>query len=75
MMEGRKARRMRHLPSSHLSGELRDEPLAVRLRRIAEEQSKIAIEEFEHREEQRRAASSERKNRSSLLRSAKIKKL
>jgi hypothetical protein len=61
MIEGRKARRMRHVPSSHVAGELRDEPLAVRLRRIAEEQSKIAIEEFEQREVQRRAASPERK--------------
>ena len=57
MMMGRKARRMRHSPSSHLSGELRDEPLAVRLRRIAEEQSRKAIEELEHREAERRASS------------------
>jgi hypothetical protein len=61
MMEGRKARRMRHSPSSHLSGELRDEPLAVRLRRIAEEQSKKAIEELERQEEDRRASSERRK--------------
>jgi hypothetical protein len=61
MMEGRKARRMRHSPSSHLSGELRDEPLAVRLRRIAEEQSKKAIEELERQEEDRRASSVRKK--------------
>lgn len=61
MMEGRKARRMRHSPSSHLSGELRDEPLAVRLRRIAEEQSKKAIEELERQEADRRAASERKK--------------
>lgn len=57
MMEGRKARRMRRSPSSQLSGELRDESLAVRLRRIAEEQSKKAIEELERRERERRASS------------------
>jgi hypothetical protein len=61
MTEGRKARRMRQVPSSHVAGELRDEPLAVRLRRIAEEQSKIAIEEFEQQEIQRRTASAERR--------------
>ena len=61
MMEGRKARRMRHVPSSHVAGELRDEPLAVRLRRIAEEQSKLAIEELEQQENQRRAASAQRR--------------
>lgn len=61
-MEGRKARRMRQSPASHLSaGEMRDEPLAVRLRRIAEEQSKKAIEELERREIDRRASTSRKK--------------
>jgi hypothetical protein len=46
MVDGSKARRMRRLPSAGFSGDLREEPLALRLRRIAEEQSKKAIEEI-----------------------------
>ncbi len=46
MVDGSKARRMRRLPSAGFSGEFREEPLALRLRRIAEEQSKKAIDEI-----------------------------
>jgi hypothetical protein len=61
MIEGRKARRMRHSRSSRLFSEPRDEELAVRLRRIAEEQSKKAIEELELREKERRASGERKK--------------
>ena len=50
MVDGSKARRMRRLPSAGFSGDLREEPLALRLRRIAEEQSKRAIEVIKQQE-------------------------
>jgi methylase of polypeptide subunit release factors len=53
MIDSRKARRTHRSPASGFSGEPRDEALAERLRRIAEEQSKKAIEELERREKER----------------------
>ncbi|WP_426423251.1 hypothetical protein [Bradyrhizobium genosp. A] len=50
MVDGSKARRMRRLPSAGFSGDLREEPLAGRLRRIAQEQAKKAIEEIKEQE-------------------------
>ncbi|WP_143201830.1 hypothetical protein [Bradyrhizobium sp. NAS96.2] len=54
MMEGRKARRLRRSPSSGLSGEVHDETLAARLRRVAEEQAQKAVKDLEEKERERR---------------------
>jgi hypothetical protein len=52
---------MRHSRSSTPSDEMRDEPLAVRLRRVAQEQAQKAIAELERREKERRAAADRNK--------------
>lgn len=60
MRDGLKSRQTVPHPSNRPSDELREETLEVRLRRIAEDQSRKAIEELERREETRRLAARER---------------